>query len=98
MCIACFLVLCPYVLTRFTCLVCSNILHAHMLACFFDIICPIFLAFEKLTSKNPYIEKFLFIQRSIYNLPEHLRRSLCEKELKAKSLHYFWKKAKKHRF
>ena len=64
-CLACLLVLCPYVLTCFTCLLCSNILHAYVLACFFDINCPIFFAFEKLTSKNPYIEKFLFIQGSI---------------------------------
>ena len=46
---------CPYVLTYFACLLCSNILHAYMLACFVDIICPIFFAFEELTSKNPYI-------------------------------------------
>ena len=65
MCLACFLVLCPYVLTCFTCLLCSEILHAYVLVCFFDIVCPIFFKFEKLTSKNPYLEKFLFIQRSI---------------------------------
>ena len=39
--------------------------YAYVFACFFDIDCRIFFAFEKLTSKNPYIEKFLFIQRSI---------------------------------
>ena len=63
--LACLLVLCPYMLTCFTCLLCSNILHAYVLACFFGIVCPVSFAFEKLTSKNPYIEKFLFIQRSI---------------------------------
>ena len=63
--LACLLVLCPYVLTCFTCLLYSNILLAYVLACFFDIVCPIFFPFEKLTSKNPYIEKFLLIQRSI---------------------------------
>ena len=70
-CPRCLLVLCSYVLTCFTCLLCSNILHAYVLACFFDIVCPIFFAFEKLTSKNPHIEKFIFMQRSIKNLPEH---------------------------
>ena len=64
-CLACLLVLCLYVLTFFICLLRSNILHTYVLACFFDIVCPIFFAFEKLTFKNPYIEKFLFIQRSI---------------------------------
>ena len=64
-CLACLLVLCPYVLTCFTCFLCSNILHAYVLACIFNIVCPIFFAFEKLTSKNPYIEKCIFIQRSI---------------------------------
>ena len=44
------------VLKYLTCLV---------LACIFDIVCPIFFTFEKLTSEIPYIEKFLFIQRSI---------------------------------
>ena len=44
------------VLKYLTCLV---------LACFLDMVCPIFFIFEKLTSKNPYIEKFLFIQRTI---------------------------------
>ena len=60
-CLAYLLALCRHVLTCFTCLLCSKILHAYVLACFFDIVCPIFFAFEKLTSKNPYIEKILFI-------------------------------------
>ena len=64
-CLACLLVLCPYLTKCFTCLLCSNALHAYVLPYFFAIVCPIFFAFEKLTSKNPYIEKFLFIQRSI---------------------------------
>ena len=59
------LVLCLYVLACFTCFLCSNILHVYVLACFSDIVCPIFFAFEKLTTNNPYIEKFLFTQRSI---------------------------------
>ena len=63
--LACLPVLCPYVLTFFTCWLCSNILHAYVLADFFDMVCPISFVFEKLTSKNPYIEKFIFIQRSI---------------------------------
>ena len=71
-----------YAFTCLACLLVFMSLRAHMpfmlavlkyltclvLACFFDIICPIFvffLTFEKLTSKNPHIEKFLFIQRSI---------------------------------
>ena len=61
--LACLLVLCPYVLTCFTCLLYSNILHAYVLACFFDIVCPIFFAFEKLTSKNPHIEKTSFYSK-----------------------------------
>ena len=81
-CLVCLLVLCSYVLTCFTCLLCSNILRAYVLACFFDILCPIFFTFEKLTSKNPYIEKFLFIQRSIWNPPEHLSRSFLRKRIK----------------
>ena len=40
-------------------------LNAYVLAYFFDIVCPVFIAFEMLSSKNPYIEKFLFIQKSI---------------------------------
>ena len=64
-CLACLLALCPYMLTCLTYLLYSNILRAYVLACFFGIICPIFFTFEKLTSKNIYIEKFIFIQRSI---------------------------------
>ena len=64
-CLACLLALCPYMLTCLTYLLYSNILRAYVLACFFDIICPIFFTFEKLTSKNIYIEKFIFIQRNI---------------------------------
>ena len=60
---ACLLVLCPYVLTYFTCMLCSNMEHAYVLACFFDIVCPIFFAFEKLTSKNPHIEKTSFYSK-----------------------------------
>ena len=46
--------------------------YAYVLACFFDIVYLIFFVFEKLTSKNLYVEKFLFIQSSIQNPPEHL--------------------------
>ena len=67
------------------CWLCSDILHAYVLACFFDIFCPNFFAFEKLASKNPYIEKFLFIQRSIQKPPEHLR-SFLQKTIFAKRL------------
>ena len=81
-CLACLLVLCPYMLTCFTCLLCSNILHAYVLVCFFGIVCPVSFAFEKLTSKNPYIEKFLFIQRSIQKPSEHLRRMFFQKRIK----------------
>ena len=52
-CLACLLILYPYGLTCFACLLCSNNLNAYLLACFFDIVCPILFAFEKLTSKNP---------------------------------------------
>lgn len=45
MCLACLLVLCPYVVTCLTC---------------FDIVCPIFCTFEKLTPKNPYTKKISF--------------------------------------
>ena len=38
--------------------------YAYGLADFFDIVCPIFFVFEKLTSKNLYAENFFF-QRSI---------------------------------
>ena len=68
---------CVWRVYMFTMLACFMSLRAHMpymfavlkisyvLTCFFDIVCPIFFTFEKLTSKNPYIKKFLFIQRSI---------------------------------
>ena len=47
--LACLLVLCPYVLTFFI----RYLLHAYVLADFFDMVCPISLVFENLTSKNP---------------------------------------------
>ena len=59
---------CLFMVYMFSMLACFVSLCAHMfykLVCSFDIVCPIFFAFEKLTSKNSYIEKFLFIQRSI---------------------------------
>ena len=62
-CSACLLVLCPYVLTCFTCMLCSNMEHAYVLAFFFNIFCPIFFAFEKLTSKIPHIEKTSFYSK-----------------------------------
>ena len=65
MCLTWLLVLCPYVFTRLTCLLSSNILHAYMLASFFDILCPISFIFKKLNHKNSRSEKFLLIQRSI---------------------------------
>ena len=70
--LACLLVVCSFVLACITCMLCSNILRAYMLACLMFLVCPIYLTFEKLNSKNSYIEKFIFIERSIWNPLGHL--------------------------
>ena len=60
-CLAYLLVLCPYALTCLTFLLCSNTLRA----CALDVLFFFYLRyFKKLNSKNPYIEKFVFIHRS----------------------------------
>ena len=60
--LACSVSLCADMIYMFVVLKYLTCLRACM---FFDIVCPIFFAFEKLTSKNPHIEKILFIQISI---------------------------------
>ena len=90
--LACLLVLFLYVLTCLTCLLCSNNLCAYVLACFFEIICPIFFTFEKLASKNPHIEKSLFIQKVFRTHLNIYDGVFCEKELKAKSVSLFSQK------
>ena len=62
-----------------------HVLHAcctqicYVLTYVFGIVCPIFFTFEKLNSKSSYAEKFLSIQRNIWNPFEHLRRSFLKK-------------------
>ena len=90
--LACLLVLFLYVLTCLTCLLCSNNLCAYVLACFFEIICPIFFTFQKLVSKNPHIEKSLFIQKVFRTHLNIYDGVFGEKELKVKSVSLFSQK------
>ena len=56
--LACLLVFCPSAHIYFTCLLCSNILRAYVIACFFDVVCPIFFTLEKLNCEiSFYSEK-----------------------------------------